>query len=186
VADQAAPTEGFVVLASYENPHLAEQSVASLGRRFRALSRRGEADALVVTANRDGSLKVRESRALRAGNFTNVLVRLTLSLTAGFMGILASLKGVKQSGHAVRLHERHIGADEHEAHALLAEAGSRSALVLVRCNDEGMLNLVASEITKGAIASWQGSLSEFLAALEPGDEHDWVWAAMGKPSDSGP
>jgi hypothetical protein len=146
------------------------------------MSRKGDADALVVTANPDGSLKVRQSRALRARNFTNLFIRLSLSLTIGFMGILSGLKGAKQSGHALHVHERHVGQDEQEVHAILASAGSRSALVLVRCNDREMLNSVPSATTKGAIYSWQGSLSEFLAALDPGSEHDWVRAAIGRES----
>jgi len=182
VADEAARAEGFVVLASFENSHSAERSVASLGRHFRALSRKREADALVVTANPDGSLKLRESRALRDGNLTNLFARLSLSLTIGLMGILSGLKGVKESGHALHVHERHVGQDEHDVHAILADAGSRSALVLVRCNDNEMLNSVASATTKGAIYSWQGSLSEFLAAVGPGREYDWVRDAISKTS----
>jgi hypothetical protein len=105
-----------------------------------------------------------------------------LSLTIGLMGILSGLKGVKESGHALHVHERHVGQDEHDVHAILADAGSRSALVLVRCNDNEMLNSVASATTKGAIYSWQGTLSEFLAAVGAGREYDWVRDAIGKTS----
>jgi hypothetical protein len=178
VAGEAA--EGFVVLASFDSSHLAERSVASTGKHFRAMSRKGGADALVVTANPDGSLKVRQSRALRARNFTNLFVRLSLSITIGFIGILSGLKGVKQSRGTLHDHQRHVGKDEHEVHAILASAGSGSALALVRCNDNELLNTVASATTTGAIYSWQGSQSEFLAALEPGSEHDWVRAAIGQ------
>jgi hypothetical protein len=146
------------------------------------MSRKGDADALVVMANPDGSLKLRESRALRSRNLTNLLAHLSLSLTIGFMGMLSSLKGVKRSGHALHVHQRHVGQDDHEVHAILTSAGSGSALLLVRCNDNEMLNSVASATTKGATYSWQGSLSKFLAALDPGSQDDWVRAAIGQPS----
>jgi hypothetical protein len=145
------------------------------------MSRKGHADALVVKANADGSLEVRQSRALKAGNLTNVLVHLSLSIAIGFIGIVSSLKGAKESGHALHVHQHHVGQDErHQVHAILASAGSDSALVLVRCDDNEMLKPVASASTKGAVKSWQGSLSEFLAALAPGSEDDWVRAAVGK------
>jgi hypothetical protein len=146
------------------------------------MSRKGEADALVVTANQDGSLKVKQSRALRAGNFTNVVVHLSLSLLIGFLGLVSALKGVKESGHALHVHQGHVGQNEHEVHAILASAGTGSALVLVRCDDTEMLNSVSSATTKGAIYSWQGSVSDFLAALDPGSENDWVRTAVGNPS----
>jgi hypothetical protein len=146
------------------------------------MSRKGAADALVVTANPDGSLKVKQSRSLREGNFINFVVHLSLSLVIGFMGILSGIRGVKESGHRLHVHQRHVGKNEHEAHVILASAGSGSALLLVRCNDNEKLNLVTSATTKGAIYSWQGSLSEFLADLNPGSEHDWVRAAVGEAS----
>jgi hypothetical protein len=135
-----------------------------------------------VTANPDGSLKVKESRTLREGNFTNLVVHLSLSIAIGFIGVVSALRGVKESGHTLHVHDRHVGQDEHEAHAILASAGSGSALVMVRCDDNGMLNSVASATSRDAVYAWQGSQSEFLAALDPGSEHDWVRAAIGKTS----
>ena len=155
MADDAAQ-DGFVVLASFENRHLAERSVASFGRHFRGLSRKGQADALVVKANADGSLEVRQSRALKAGNLTNLFVRLSLSIAIGFLGVLSGLKGVKQTGHAVHVHQHHVAQDEQHVHAILASAGSRSALLLVRCNDSEEFKPVTSATAKGAVYSWQG------------------------------
>jgi hypothetical protein len=37
-----------------------------------------------------------------------------------------------------------------------------------------------------AEGSWDGSLTEFLAALDPGTAHDWARAAVGKPSGTTP
>lgn len=70
---------------------------------------------------------------------------------------------------------------EHRAREILAEAGPHAAVVLVRCQDQPTRQLVAAA-AKDAKASWAGSLSEFLAALEPGPAHDWVRAAAGEPS----
>ena len=103
-----------------------------------------------------------------------------MSIAIGFLGVLSGLKGVKQTGHAVHVHQHHVAQDEQHVHAILASAGSRSALLLVRCNDSEEFKPVTSATAKGAVYSWQGSLSQFLAALDPGSEDDWVRAAIGK------
>jgi hypothetical protein len=146
------------------------------------MSRKGHADALVAKANADGSLEVRQSRALKTGNLANLAIRLSSSIAIGFLGIFSALKGVKQSGHALHVHQHHVGQDEQQVHAILASAGSRSALLLVRCDDNSMLETVVSATSKGAVYSWQGSLSEFLDSLDPGSDDDWVRAAVGKAS----
>jgi hypothetical protein len=146
------------------------------------MSRKGHADALVAKANTDGSLEVRQSRAVKTGNLANLVIRLSLSIAIGFLGIFSALRGAKQSGHALHVHQHHVGQDEQQVHAILASAGSRSALLLVRCDDNEMLKTVVSATSKGAIYSWQGSLSEFLASLDPGSKDDWVRAAVGKAS----
>jgi hypothetical protein len=147
------------------------------------MSRKGHADALVAKANADGSLEVRQSRALKTGNLTNLVIRLSLSISIGFLGLLSALRGAKRSGHALHVHQHHVGKDEQQVHAILASAGSRSALLLVRCSDKEMLKPVASATSKGAVYSWQGSLGEFLASLDPGSDDDWVRAAISKASD---
>jgi hypothetical protein len=42
--------------------------------------------------------------------------------------------------------------------------------------------MVAAAAADSADGSWDGSLTEFLAALDPGSAHDWVRAAIGEPS----
>jgi hypothetical protein len=42
--------------------------------------------------------------------------------------------------------------------------------------------MVAAAAADSAEDSWDGSLTEFLAALDPGSDHDWVRAAVGEPS----
>ncbi|HEV7628723.1 MAG TPA: hypothetical protein VGO89_19715 [Streptomyces sp.] len=47
-----------------------------------------------------------------------------------------------------------------------------------------MRQMVATAASNSADESWDGSLREFLAALDPGSAHDWVRAAVGEPSRS--
>ena len=66
----------------------AEHMLASLGREFRRNARKGRADAFVINANADGSLKITESRVLEAGSLVSMLIRLSLSWTVGFLGLV--------------------------------------------------------------------------------------------------
>jgi hypothetical protein len=72
--------------------------------------------------------------------------------------------------------------DEHRVHEILAEAGPHAALAIVRCEDQQTRQMVAAAAADSARNSWDGSLTEFLAALDPGPAHDWVRAAVGEPS----
>jgi hypothetical protein len=78
------------------------------------------------------------------------------------------------------VHKGHVGSDERRAHEILAEAGSHGALALVRCKDQETRQMVAAAAAGSASGSWDGSLAEFLAALDPGSAHDWVRAAVGE------
>jgi hypothetical protein len=42
--------------------------------------------------------------------------------------------------------------------------------------------MVAAAAADGAEESWDGSLTEFLTALDPGGADDWVRAAVGEPA----
>jgi hypothetical protein len=42
--------------------------------------------------------------------------------------------------------------------------------------------MVAAAAADSAEDSWDRSLTDFLAALDPGSAHDWVRAAIGEPS----
>jgi hypothetical protein len=64
--------------------------------------------ALVISGNKDGSLKVTQSRVLTAGGFIYTLSRIALSVTMGFMGILSTLKGTEG---AVRERKSPVGSD---------------------------------------------------------------------------
>jgi hypothetical protein len=171
-----------VVLASFENRHAAEHMLLSLGRGFRKKARKGGASAFVVSANKDGSLKLTESRALEAGDLTATLLRISVSWMVGFWGTLSTVKGVKAGAHAAHKRESHVGSDEQRAHEIIAEAGSQAAIALVRCKDAEMRRAVATRATERGRYSWHGSRAQFLAGLDPGSKDDWVRAALDEPS----
>jgi hypothetical protein len=109
-------------------------------------------------------------------------IRIALSVSIGFTGILSSLKGAKGAVHEVRERESHVGSDEHAVHALLAQVGPDAALVLVCCDDQETRQAVVALAADRASESWDGSRAQFLAGLDPGSQHDWLRAAVGEPS----
>jgi hypothetical protein len=171
-----------VVLASFDSYRHAEHMLASLGRGFRRKAREGGTTAVVVTGNTDGSLKLTQSRVLSASDLVSTLIRVSLSWTIGFMGLFSTLKGAKSQAHAAHVREGHAGSQEHRAHEILGEAGPHAAIALVRCEDGETRQMVAASAADSARYSWDGSLKEFLAALDSGSSHDWVRAAVGEPS----
>jgi uncharacterized membrane protein len=180
----ASETEALpesIAVASFPSRRAAEHMVATLGHDFRHRAVKGHATALVVSANRDGSLLLKQSRVLTASGFVSTLIHLSLSWTVGFLGIISSLKGIEGGLHAHHVHEGHVGSDEHRAHEILAEAGHHAAVVLVRCADQEMWGHVTEKATEHASYSWQGSRAEFLAAIDPSSRNDWVRAALDEP-----
>ena len=171
-----------VVLASFESYRGAEHMVASLRGEFRRKARKGGARVVVVRGNADGTLKVTASRVLEAGDFTATVMRISLSWMIGFLGLWSTFTGARRGVGEARDRERHAGSEKHRARELLAEAGPDAALVLVRCKDQQTRQLVAAAAAENAKASWDGSLAEFLAALDPGPGDDWVRVAAGEPS----
>jgi len=171
-----------VILASFENRRAAEHMLASLRRGFRKKARKGHATALVVSGNKDGSLKLTQSRVLSASGVVYTLLRVGLSVAIGFMGIFSTLKGAEGGVHEVRERESHVGSDEQAVHAILAKAGPNAALVLVCCDDQELRQAVVARASERASESWDGSRSQFLAGLDPGSQHDWIRAAVGEPS----
>ena len=67
MAPEVEPAQESIVLASFESRHAAEHMVASLGRGFRKKARKGQVKAFVVSANKDGSLKLTQARVITAG-----------------------------------------------------------------------------------------------------------------------
>jgi len=186
MASEGGEAEGArqesVVLASFENRHAAEHMLLSLGRGFRKKARKGGASAFVVSGNKDGSLKLTESRVLEAGYLSHTLLHLSLSWMVGFWGTLSALKGVKAGAHAAHKRESHVGSDEQRAHEIIAEAGPNAAIALVRCKEAELGQAVAARAVDRGGQSWHGSLARFLAGLDPGSKDDWVRAALDEPS----
>ncbi len=171
----------WVVIASFQNRHAAEHMVASLGHEFRRKARAGHVDAFVLSGNADGSLKLTESRLLQASWFAAAVIGILLSWLIGLIGLLSMLRGAKGTAHAARKRRSHVGSDEQRAHEILAQAGPDAAILLVRCREREIAQMVARAAAHRASFSWEGSMPDFLAALDPGGKDDWVRAALDKP-----
>jgi uncharacterized membrane protein len=132
-ADPAA--NASVIVASFENRHAAEHLLALLGRQFGKQARKGQVTAFVVMPNKDGSLKLTQSRVLTAEGIRGALVGFFAAVMLGLIGIVGMFKGAKTGLHAVHVHAGHVGSDEHAAHAILAQASPDAAIALVCCDD---------------------------------------------------
>ena len=171
-----------VIVASFENRHAAEHSLARLGRDFGKQARKGHVTAFVIRGNEDGSLKLTQSRVLTAKGIDAALRGFFTAVMLGLIGIRGMLKGTKTVGHAAHVGAGHVGSDEHAAHAILAQAGPNAAIAMVCSEDPETGQTVAARASERAISTWHGSRAEFLAALDPDSTHDWVRTALGEPS----
>jgi hypothetical protein len=86
--------------------------VASLGREFRKPARKGHATVFVISGNKDGSLKVTESRVLSSADFIAAVSRIALALAIGFMAIFSTLKGARGGAREARKRQGHAGTDD--------------------------------------------------------------------------
>ena len=175
-------TQDSIVLASFDSYRHAEHMLASLGRQLRSDARKGNAAAVIIRGNPDGSLKLTQSRVLTAEGFGYAVIKVSMGWIVGFLGTFSMLKGARGGIHAAQMHKGHIGSDEHAAHQLLADAGPNAALLLVRCTGEQTKHTVAAGTAASAMRSWDGSLADSLAALDPGTSHDWVREAVHQTS----
>ena len=98
------------------------------------------------------------------------------------MGLVSTLKGAKATAHAAHKRGSHVGSEEQRAHEILAQAGPGAAILLVRCKDPETRKTVAAAAADHASYGWEGSMTDFLAGLDPGPTHDWVRAALDKPT----
>ena len=178
---EAEPQES-IVLATFKSRSAAERMLASLGRTFRHDARAGKANVFVISANADGSLKLTESRAVEASGLFSTVIHVTGAVLVGFIGMFSTLKEAFRVRRATHVHASHIGSDDIRSHEILAEVGPDAALALVRCKDEEMRHQVTEKAADSAVATWDGSLPEFLADLDPGSKDDWVRNALGVPS----
>lgn len=171
-----------IVLATFKNRVAAERMLASPGRKFRHGARKGKADVFVISGNADGSLKLTESRAVEASAAISTLIHVTGSILVGFMGSISTLKEAVGVRRAARVRASHVGSDDVRSHEILDQVGPGAAAALVRCRDQATRDTVTAKATDSAVTTWDGSLAEFLADLDPGSKHDWVRAALGEPS----
>ena len=181
VAAEGDGEQEWVVLASFENRRVAERMVASLGRGFRKLHRKGHATALVISGNEDGSLSLTQSRVVSASGVVYTGMRISLSVAVGFMGMISSLQGAKGAVHEVHQRGSHAGTAQRRAQEILAEVGPDAAVVLISSDDQATRQAAVAAAADRATRSWDGSRETFLAGLEPGSEHDWVRAALDEP-----
>ena len=170
-----------MVLAVFENRNAAERMLRSLGREFRQKAHAGDAAALVISGNSDGSLKLIQSRVVTASGVGAAVAGVSVAMMAGLLGTLSALKGAKTVTGAAHTRASHVSTAE-RAQAILAQVGSRAAIALLRCKDPAIREAAVERAAERASSSWDGSLTEFLAALDPGDTHDWVRAALAEPA----
>ena len=182
MASEVDAAQDFVIVAAFENRHAAERMLVSLRHRFREKHHKRHATALVITGNKDGSLRLAQSRVLTASGFAYTMIRISLSWTVGFIGITSMLRGGKSAVRHGRAHQSHVGSDEQAVHALLEQAGPDAALVLVCCDNDEMRQAIVARAVDRASQSWDGPRAQFLAALDPGTRHDWVRTAVGEPA----
>ena len=109
------------------------------------------------------------------------MVGVSVAMMAGLLGTLSALKGAKTVTGAAHTRASHVG-DAERAQEILAQVGPRAAIALLRCKDPEIREAAVERAAERASSSWDGSLPEFLAALDPGDKHDWVRAALDEPS----
>ena len=88
-------TEESVVLAVFENRNSAERMLRALGREFRQKAHAGDAAALVISGNADGSLKLTQSRVVTASGVGAAVVGVSVAMMAGLLGTMSALKGAK-------------------------------------------------------------------------------------------
>ena len=157
--------------------HAAERALALLRRRFRIGARKGHAKALVISGNKDGSLKLTQSRVLSASGVVYTLIRIPLVVMIGFTGIVSTLRAPR--GRRTR------SASVSQALAEMStppmpprQGGPERCPLLVTCDDQKMGQAIVERLAYCASESWHGSRAKFLADLDPDSQHDWVRSAL--------
>jgi hypothetical protein len=176
-----------VVVASFANRHAAEHLLASLGRDFRKKARKGGVAAFLITVNADGSFSLVQSRVLTASGVVAAGIGVGVASMAGLLGLMSALRGGKTVVHAARERETHVGAETQRLRDILAEAGPRASVAVVRCADPGEAAAVVSLAAERARDSWHGSRAEFVTVLDQAaGSYGWLRAALDEPpKDSG-
>ena len=134
--------------------------------------------ALVISANGDGSLQLARAGVLTSNGWMATVIRFSLAVLVGFMRLRSMLTGGKTGGRAVRSHGGTGGSSDESVYAILAHLNPQAGVALVICRDDGDRKAVATRAGGKAIDTWDGSRSEFLADLDPGDQDDWICNAF--------
>ncbi len=174
-----------VVVAIFANRHAAERMLGSLGRDFRKKAQKGGAAAFLVSGNADGSFSVSQSRLLTTSGVVAAGTGVAVASLAGLMGIMSALKGGRTVVQAARKHGTHVDAEAQRLREMLAEAGPRASVLVVRCADPGEAAVVVAAAAERARDSWHGSRAEFIAGLDQAaGSFDWLRGALDEPPSS--
>ena len=168
-----------VVVATFANRHAAEKFLGSLGRDFRKKARKGGVAAFLITGNADGSFSVVQSRVLTASGVAAAGIGVAVASMAGLLGIMSALRGGKTAVHAARDRETHIGAETQRLRDILAEAGPRASVAVIRCADPDDAAAALTLTAEQARDSWHGSRAEVVTGLgQAADNYDWLLRAL--------
>ncbi|OQQ19808.1 hypothetical protein B0675_24085 [Streptomyces sp. M41(2017)] len=171
-----------VVLAGFGSGHGAEYMVGSPGRGFRRMARRGAVTAVGAGGNAYGSVRLRQARVLTAKGLVRALLRVCFSRTVGPMGLFSTVKGATAGVHAAGVCRSHVDSDTSEGHRNVAEAGPDAVVTLSRGADAEIRQAVAAAAADRATRGWEGPLTAFLGAQDPGPVHAGVRAAVAHPA----
>ena len=177
-----------VVVAMLANRHAAESMLASLGRDFRKKAQKGDVAAFLISGNADGSFSVSQSRLLTASGVAAAGAGVAVASLAGLLGIMSALRGGRTVVSAARKRGTHVDAEAQRLRELLAEAGPRASVLVVRSADPGeAAAVVALAAERAGDNSWHGSRAEFVAGLgQAAGNFDWLLAALDEPPSSTP
>jgi hypothetical protein len=172
-----------VVLATFANRHAAERMLASLGRDFRRKAGKGGVAAFLITGNADGSFSLGQSRVLTASGVAAAGAGVAVATLAGLMGMMSALKGGRTVVQAARKRGTYADPEAQRFRDMLAEAGPRASVLVVRCADPGDAAAVVTVAAERARETWHGSLAEAVAGLDQAaGKYDWLLAALDQPS----
>ena len=171
-----------IVVAIFANRHAAERMLGSLGRDFLKKAQKGGVAAFLISGNADGSFSIAQSRLLTASGVVAAGAGVAVASLAGLMGIMSALKGGKTVVSAARKRGTHVDAEAQRLREMLAQAGPRASVLVVRCADPGEATVVVALAAERAHDSWHGSRAEFIAGLDQGaGSFHWLRAALDQP-----
>ena len=123
---------------------------------------------------------------LTASGVVSAGVGVAVASLAGLMGIMSALRGGRTVVHGRPQAQAHVGADAQRLRDMLAEAGPRASVLVVRCADPDEVPAILALAAERAGDSWHGSRAEFVTGLEQAaGNFDWLLGAFEQPSEAG-